>query len=38
MPTIRGFVERLEIGRAGLITASLSHDDGTQALATIILA
>ena len=31
MPTIRGFVERLEIGRAGLVTASLSHDDGTQA-------
>src|ERR1700754_1846590 len=35
MPTIRGFVERLEIGRAGLVTASLSHDDGTQADYTI---
>jgi hypothetical protein len=31
MPIIRGFVERLEIGRAGLVTASLRHDDGTTA-------
>ncbi|HNU11575.1 MAG TPA: hypothetical protein PKJ45_09460 [Rubrivivax sp.] len=31
MPTIRGFVERLEIGRAGLVTASLRHDDGSTA-------
>ena len=31
MPTIRGFVERLEVGRAGLSVASLLHDDGSQA-------
>ncbi|MEO8523813.1 MAG: hypothetical protein ABI460_03740 [Caldimonas sp.] len=31
MPTIRGFVERLEVGRAGLAVASLLHDDGTSA-------
>lgn len=31
MPTIRGFVERLEVGRAGLAVASLLHDDGSQA-------
>ena len=31
MPTIRGFVERLEVGRAGLAMASLLHDDGTRA-------
>jgi hypothetical protein len=31
MAIIRGFVERLEIGRAGLVTASLRHDDGTTA-------
>jgi hypothetical protein len=31
MPTIRGFVERLEVGRAGLVTASLCQDDGTRA-------
>src|SRR5437868_4918492 len=31
MPTIRGFVERLEIGRAGLVTASMLHDDGSSA-------
>lgn len=31
MPTIRGFVERLEVGRAGLVTASLRHDDGSTA-------
>ena len=29
MPIIRGFVERLEIGRAGLVVASLRHDDGS---------
>ena len=31
MPTIRGFVERLEVGRAGLVTASVCQDDGTRA-------
>lgn len=31
MPTQRGFVERLEVGRAGLVTASLLHDDGSRA-------
>jgi hypothetical protein len=31
MPIIRGFVERLEIGRAGLVTAALRHDDGSTA-------
>ncbi len=31
MPITRGFVERLEIGRAGLVTASLRLDDGTTA-------
>ena len=31
MPTLRGFVERLEVGRAGLAVASLLHDDGSQA-------
>lgn len=31
MPTIRGFVERLEVGRAGLVIASLLHDDGSRA-------
>ena len=29
MPIIRGFVERLEIGRAGLVIASLRHDYGS---------
>ncbi|MGZ8254812.1 MAG: hypothetical protein ACXWVT_08170, partial [Burkholderiaceae bacterium] len=29
MPIIRGFVERLEIGRAGLVVASLRHDDSS---------
>lgn len=31
MPTIRGFVERLEVGRAGLAVASVLHDDGSRA-------
>jgi hypothetical protein len=31
MPSIRGFVERLEIGRGGMAAASLLHDDGTRA-------
>ncbi|HEX7438543.1 MAG TPA: hypothetical protein VF319_00470 [Caldimonas sp.] len=31
MPTIRGFVERLEVGRAGLVTASVLHDDASFA-------
>jgi len=31
MPTIRGFVERLEVGRAGLAIAALLHDDGSRA-------
>lgn len=31
MPTIRGFVERLDVGRAGLATASLLHEDGSRA-------
>ena len=31
MPIIRGFVERLEIGRAGLVVAALRHDDGSGA-------
>jgi hypothetical protein len=30
MPTIRGFVEKLEVGRAGLVTAALLHDDGSR--------
>lgn len=31
MPIIRGFVEKLEIGRAGLVVAALRHDDGSTA-------
>lgn len=31
MPTERGFIERLEIGRQGLVVFSLLHDDGTRA-------
>lgn len=31
MPIIRGFVEKLEIGRAGLVVASLRHDDSSGA-------
>lgn len=31
MPTIRGFVERLEVGRAGLALASVLQDDGSRA-------
>jgi hypothetical protein len=31
MPTIRGFVEKLEIGRAGLASVRLLHDDGSRA-------
>jgi hypothetical protein len=31
MPTIRGFIERLEVGRAGLATAAVLHDDGSRA-------
>ena len=31
MPTIRGFVERLEVGRAGLALAAVLHDDGSRA-------
>ncbi len=31
MPTIRGFVERLEVGRAGLAIAAVLHDDGSRA-------
>jgi len=31
MPTKRGFVERLEVGRAGLALASVLHDDGSRA-------
>jgi hypothetical protein len=31
MPTVRGFVERLEIGRAGLTTVALLHDAGSRA-------
>ena len=31
MPTIRGFVEALEVGRAGLVVAHLLHDDGSRA-------
>lgn len=30
MPTIRGFVEGLEIGRAGLLVATVVQDDGTR--------
>lgn len=30
MPTIRGFVEGLEIGRAGLFVATVVKDDGTR--------
>lgn len=30
MPTIRGFVEGLEIGRAGLFTATVVQDNGTR--------
>lgn len=29
MATVRGFVYRLEVGRAGLVTVSLIHDDAT---------
>lgn len=29
MPTVRGFVQRIEIGRAGLVTVSLVHADGS---------
>jgi hypothetical protein len=29
--TIRGFVQRLEVGRAGLVVATLLHDDGSSA-------
>ncbi len=35
MPTQRGFVERLEIGRQAQVVASLLHDDGTRADYTI---
>jgi hypothetical protein len=35
MPTIRGFVEALEIGRAGQATAFLLHGDGSRASYTI---
>lgn len=31
MPTQRGFVERLEIGRQAQVVASLLHDDGSRA-------
>ncbi|CAN7437992.1 hypothetical protein LJR225_002887 [Phenylobacterium sp. LjRoot225] len=31
MPTQRGFIEKLEIGRQGLVVFSLLHDDGSQA-------
>ena len=31
MPTIRGFIERLEVGRAGLVTASVLADDASVA-------
>lgn len=31
MPTIRGFVAGLEIGRAGLVIATVVRDDGTRA-------
>lgn len=31
MPTMRGFVERLEVGRGGLAVASLLHEDGSRA-------
>jgi len=30
MPTVRGFVERLEVGRAGLVTLTLLHEDGSR--------
>lgn len=30
MPTIRGFVEAIEIGRAGLVTVFILHADGTN--------
>ena len=30
MPTVRGFVERLEVGRAGLVTLTLLQDDGSH--------
>jgi len=35
MPTQRGFVEALEIGRAGLASAFLLHGDGSRATYTI---
>ena len=35
MPTIRGFVEALEIGRAGLASVFLLHADGSRATYTI---
>jgi hypothetical protein len=31
MPTQRGFLERLEVGRAGLVVAAVLHDDGSRA-------
>ncbi|AKJ32139.1 hypothetical protein [Caldimonas brevitalea] len=31
MPVLRGFVERLEVGRAGRAVAAVLHDDGTRA-------
>jgi hypothetical protein len=31
MPTVRGFVQRLEVGRAGLVTIVLLHADGSSA-------
>ncbi|GMR13111.1 MAG: hypothetical protein BMS9Abin29_1311 [Gemmatimonadota bacterium] len=30
MPTVRGFVQQIEIGRAGLVRAFLIHADGSQ--------
>lgn len=30
MPTVRGFVQRLEVGRAGLVTVALIHADGSS--------
>jgi hypothetical protein len=35
MPTIRGFIAKLDIGRQALVTASVLHDDGTKADYTI---
>ena len=31
MPTQRGFIEKLEIGRQGLVVVALLHDDGSRA-------